>query len=76
MKDRPWNPLSGTDQPRRVSDKGTDEVKVGREQAQVGLSLVSPLTVPFLVPFGLRRSLSLRSIRVADPEDRGYEVRR
>lgn len=24
------------DQPRRVSDKGTDEVKVGREQAQVG----------------------------------------
>lgn len=40
------------------------------------LSLVSPLTVPFLVPFGLRRSLSLRSIRVADPEDRGYEVRR
>ena len=31
----PRDPLSGTDQPRRVSDKGTDEVKVGREQAQV-----------------------------------------
>lgn len=69
---------AGKENDRRTEPRTgvTDPYPRESPQAQVGLSLVSPLTVPFLVPFGLRRSLSLRSIRVADPEDRGYEVRR